>query len=78
MSIRDHVKAEHPRLKLRRSNRDLAREHGRAHLHSRFLHHYHGEAELKNRGTGHVPGWTTGEDMVRKDASWTRELKPRS
>lgn len=61
MSLREHVKAMHPKLPLRRATKDLEREHGRAH-HRLMPNHYH---EGVNTGPDQRPrGWRTGEDAV--------------
>lgn len=72
MSIREHVREKHPRLRMRRSNEDLAREHARDH------HRYHGDHThgpvASETNTGPLVGqntemrrpigWYTGENVL--------------
>lgn len=62
MTLRDHMKAYHPKAQPRRSNADLAAEHARQHHRYTFaLDHHHGGS----RGADdRPPGWYTGADVV--------------
>jgi hypothetical protein len=66
MTLRQHMRERHPRLPMRRSNRDLHREHARHHLHAAFSHIHVGEPE--SRGSSHVEGWLTGEILRERNA----------
>jgi hypothetical protein len=70
--LREHVREFHPRLRLRRRDEDLAREHARYH-HHHHSDHTHGPVASKNN-TGPLVGygselrrpigWYTGENAV--------------
>jgi hypothetical protein len=61
--LREHVKAMHPRLSLRRKQADLSRDHAEQHYRYSPNHYHAGE----NLGPSKRPsGWYTGEDAVLK------------
>ena len=60
--LREHMRTLHPRVKLPRSNEDLAKAHMRDHHYFAPTNHRH---EGANRGPGDRPeGWRTGEGVV--------------
>jgi hypothetical protein len=66
MSLREHVRAFHPRITpLPRSNRDVVREHRHEHHQLTTDHKHAGKNDGPNIGPGRRPaGWTSGADVV--------------
>lgn len=74
MSLRQHVKALHPKIKPARSNADLEKQHAKEH-HQYFSGHDHVDPVVGSHGnpgkmgsnkSERPRGWKTGEDTIMK------------
>lgn len=63
MTLRQHMKALHPRVRLARSNADLIKQHCKEH-HQFATSHTHGGTKHGGGPNDRPAGWKTGEDVV--------------